>query len=306
MGTDVRGGTYSATGEQGKDNTLATLLRAAPEGQETLIEVAQEMLLNVKGEATGEKKITVALQRRKMNEEAPAEPVRAPSPKRRHCFFDIDGFGDYLKRFGGEDTLVLSNPEASMMTVVLDERATDGYELIAFKPQIHPVFRPWENLLNVGKPVPIREFVDFISNNRRIIANPNGRDLLMSLMQVRMSREVELHQGEGSKSLNGILVRTNVTGGGTGGSQTSYVDLPETITIKTPIYLGTGITELEIDLIVGGNEQTGVVVRVSAGDLLQKRVEQFELMFNTLRGLLPKVTLGSGDVNHMAWEYLKN
>jgi hypothetical protein len=274
---------------------IERLLRQVNPGNETAIDVVEKLLED------GTKHVTLAVQQRKLNPEAPPAPVRAPSAKRIHFFYDTAGFAQYLAKYGTENTVVLADPNEEGMTAVLNESAVDGYENVLFKPQTHPLFAPWEELLDDGGVVGIKDFVDFISRNRRAITNPHSRELMLLLSQVRMSREVELYVGDRNNSTNGILIKTNVQGN----NASDYVDIPETITISVPIYVGTAAVDMEIDLTVGGNEQRGVIVKLSTGDVLAKKAQLFDTMVADLRTALPKATVTTGRVAYGTWDYLK-
>lgn len=286
-------------GEQGAPVPLVIdqLIRQAPVGKETAFDVAEEILPDGKGT-----KRTFTVINRELNPEPPPAPVKFPSPKRVHNVYDIDGFAAYLKKYGTERTVVFANPALGKMSAVLDEGAYAGFEIITFTPQIHPVFAPWNDLLKAGAPIGIKKFVDFIANNRRAIIRPVGRELIFLLGQVRMSRKVELQQGDRTHSVNGIMVETLIEGK----TQNDFVEIPEVITIYAPIYLNTDVVEVEVDLTLGGNEQDGVFVRLSAGDLLQKRSDLFDKMFVELKTQLGEdVTVTTGEPAHAEWKVIE-
>lgn len=274
---------------------IEKLLRQVNPGNETAIDVVEKLLED------GSKHVILSVQQRRLNPEAIPAPVRAPSAKRTHFFYDPAGFAQYLAKYGTDSTVVLADPNEEGMTAVLNEAAEDGFENLMFKPQTHPLFQPWEELLDAGGVLPIKDFVDFVSRNRRAITNPHSRELMLVLSQVRMSREVELYQGDRNNSTNGVLVKTSVQGNNT----SEYVDIPETITISVPIYVGTSAVDMEIDLTVGGNEQRGVIVKLSTGDVLAKKAQLFDAMVADLRTALPAATVTTGRVAYGAWEYLK-
>lgn len=286
----------------GRDNQASTpptslldeVLRQTQRGRESIIDLAQETLDD------GTKKISLALGQRRLNPEPPPIPIKAPSPKRQHSFYDIAGFIAYLTKFGSENTVVLANPLEERISAILNENSSIGFEVVVFTPQVHPIFAPWNDLLVNGESLKIKEFVEFLANNRRSVASPNGRELLLTLSQIRMSKNVELWQGTGKHSLNGLKVETSIAGT----NKTEPVELPDSIVIQSPIYLGTDVVNIEIDLNLNGTIEHGVVVSLAAGDLIEKRAELFEKMLATAVEKLQKVTVAMGEPNTAPWEVL--
>jgi hypothetical protein len=290
---------------------IEELLRKIAEGNETALEVSQELL--GEGGANG-KKIVLVVQQRKVNPEPPSPAPKAPSPKRLHTFFDAGGFARYLGRFGGADTVILADPAAQSISAVLDEQSAVGFEVVRFEPLVHPLFVPWAKVLDLGSPgdedddggpssgsMPLARFVQFIVENRRQIVQPSGRDLGMTLQQVRMSKKVELQQGFGAKSVNGLMVETNITGAGP--ARTEPVDLPDTIIIRAPLYVATPDREMEIDLSLSADERTGVMVRLVSGDVPVQRVEAFDAILKEIKEALgATMTVGMGKPNHGPWD----
>jgi len=285
---------------QVQQNPLETFLRSIGDLQEGTIDIARKTL------GDGKESLQVSLGRRNLLGEAPRDPVKLPSPRRCHKFNDIEGFAEYLAKYGGENTVVFVDVTQSRMQAVMDEKSERGFEVVEFTPAIHPVFRPWLDLIMGDEKgqVPMRDFVAFIAQNRRCISEPNGKVLLAMVSQVRMSREVELHQGEGRNCLNGMLIHTRVTGG-SANDRTVALEFPDEFTIKSPIYVGTEVTDLVIDLSLTGTEQAGVVVLLSASDLIEKQLVAFEWMENVLRSKCQKVTIASGMVGHQPWETIR-
>jgi hypothetical protein len=245
--------------------------------------------------------------------------VREPSPRRTHEFYDVGGFCRYLKKFGGEGTVILADPARQRVSAVLDETASRGFEVLLFAPLVHPLFAPWAQALaptdgGMGDADPseispasaqmmLKAFLRFVGENRRQIVDPDGRALAMTLSQVRFGRKVELAQGFGAKSVNGLMVETAIQAGGAG--RMEPVDLPETLVIKCPLYVATSERKLEIDLALEANEQQGVLVTLSSGDVPVVRVAVFEEMLDVVRREVgDKMTVALGCPRHGDWKYL--
>jgi hypothetical protein len=288
-------GNYATTSEPPTSVAIDHLIRTVPPGKESAIDVADKLLED------GRTQRTLVITSRNVNPEPPVAPVKSPSPKRSHIVYDIEGFRDYLAKFGSENTVVFADPGNGEMTAIIDELAATGFEAIKFIPQIHPIFAPWNTALSVVGGIKIKDFVDFLANNRRAIVEPPGRELVFLLSQVRLSRKVEIHQGDRSTSVNGILVETSIQGK----TENDFVEVPETIKVHSPIYLNTDIQHVEIDITLGGNEQTGVVVKLSAGDLIQKKSDLFDQMLVQLKnGLKEGITVTTGHPAHTDWKTL--
>jgi hypothetical protein len=284
-------------------------------GQETAVDVTRELL----GEGEEEhKRVVLAIQQRRLNPEPAADPVREPSPRRTHEFYDVGGFCRYLKKFGSDNTVILADPARQQVAAILDETAERGFEVLLFEPLIHPLFAPWANALApvsragddepaaVGPAsvqLPLKAFLRFVGENRRQIIEPEGRDLAMMLNQVRLSRKVELAQGFGAKCVNGLMVETAIQGGGAG--RMEPVDLPEVLTIKCPLYVATSERKMEIDIALDGDETRGVLVTLSSGDLPVVRVAVFEELLEVIRREAgDTMTVAMGFPRHAEWKIL--
>jgi hypothetical protein len=277
---------------------LGQLIRQAKAGHETILDIARDTLPD------GQKKISLAIGNRKLNNEQPPDPVKAPSPRRAHTFHDVLGFADYINKYGSETTVVLADPEQEIMQAVINEKADRGFEVLTFKPLSHPLFEPWEQLLENAAPSPIRAFVDFVARNRRTIIEPDGRELLLLMSQIRVSRKVEIAQGEKTHSINGVMVESNVQGTN---AKNELVELPEVIQVRVPIYAATDPRVFEVDVTVIGTEDRGAMVRVVAGDLINAKTALFEGFIGEVRELTKdtKITLGLGKVAHAEWPTLR-
>jgi len=280
---------------------IKDLLKQVVAGNETAIEFAQ----NVLGDGT--KAITVKLNGRQVNPEPPELPVLNRSPRRLHQFQGIDGFIAYLKKFGGADTVVLADVSSETMSAVLDENAKVGFEIIAFKPVLHPVFAPFAAIL--GKAQPLRAMVDFLSSNRTAISallvnnepQGTGRDLVRVLSQIKVSRGVEMWQGQGASSINGLKVTLNIAGE----SKERTLEMPEQILVDAPLYVSDAKRQFTLDVLVDADEKDGVTVKLTSGDLIQQRTEAFEGYCERLtKELAGTCTVGLGQPAYSHWETL--
>ena len=282
--------------QQGKE--LREVLRQIAEGHETAIDVVNEVM----GEGDDATPIkTLVIRQRRVNPEPPMLPVKDRSPKREHEFYDVPGFVNYLGRYGDENTVVLADPASETVFAVLNERAFDGFEVVTFKPQVHPLAAPWLEMLD--RVTPIRSFVDFLVGNKRQIVAPDARDLVMTLQQVKMSRQVELFQGMGKHSVNGLKVTMDIAGESKG----TTLELPDELTINVPLYVGhTACQDIIIDLMVDGNEKLGVVVVMKSADMATSRVAAFELFTRVISEALTeqKIVVGLGTPRHGSWATL--
>ncbi len=268
---------------------LKEALRTIKDGEETIFDVSGP---------TGDRKITVNA--RKLLPEAPREPTRAESPARKHEFHAADSLGQYLARYGDKGTVVFADVGAETISAVLEEKEAGGFEIVTMKPQAHPLWKPWAEI--AGKTLDVDDFAEFAIKNRRAIVAPDGRELAFIFSQIRASVEVRIERGRGKKSLNGVMVKTDIQG--VKGEET--VEIPETIKIRVPLYVATAPRDIEIDLSLSANTAGDVSVLVSAGTVAEARVEAFEEMVAAVG--VGVAALGAvltfGKPQHEAWKYL--
>jgi hypothetical protein len=272
--------------------TLEHLIRRIPEGQETIFD-----LLDEGGESV--RRIEVA--RRKLQPEPPVqwpEPEKASAKARNHIFQDVETFSQYIAREASatDASIVLADVKDRQIVCVLNEDEEKDRETVSFHATDHPLFLPWLQILN--RPIDATEFALFCQKYRRTILKPDGRELALLFSQIRMAKQVTVAQGIGKKALNGVMVQIEIAGQ----KQDSLIDLPDSITISTPLFIGSDPLEIEIDLLVTDkNDQ--VVVFATAPDIEAKQVEAFESIVEQIRqdsGLL----VGLGQVKHRDWDVL--
>jgi len=276
-------------------NVIEDFIRKVSKGEENALAIAHQ------DTADGKVHI-VALQNRELQPEPVDPPQRAESDRRMHVFSGIDGFIAYLKKFGDEkNTVVLADPSGEAIFGTLDETAKTGFEVVEFHPVLHPLFAPWAAVL--GKALKIQTFVQFLSDNRRAIEVPDGKTLQRSLSQVKVSRKIEMCQGIGKQSINGIMVEQNIGGQ----TKQDLVELPDEIVISVPIYVGTAKrVTLAIDLNLDANEDDGVIVRLTSADLIEQRVQAFDEFVAAITfDLKDRATVGLGKPRTMEWSYLE-
>ena len=294
-------------------DAVGSLIRVVPEGRETVLKVARELV----GEGDGAKpETTFRVERRVLQPEPPNDPKRQESPRRVHTFFDPVGFAAYLNRYGGKNTVVVADPKAGMVQAVLDEKALDGFEVLSLAPMIHPLLAPWVDLVKgdgaadddtkdepTGEPrgrLPLQEFVAFLARNRRIVVRPEGKALALTLSQVRCSTSVTLQRGRGTRSVNGLKVASVIQGEKSG---EELVDLPDEIVTLAPLFVGRLAREIAWDLtllpVAAGTE---IIAELSSADLAAALVEEFEQIVEAIDN--KDWTVGLGRVRHAPWAYL--
>jgi hypothetical protein len=280
----------TTTNQPENELTLEHLIRRVPEGQETIFDLMAE---------GGERVRKIEISRRKLQPEAPVqmpEPEVARAKARSHVFHDVATFSRYINReSSAEDcSIVLADVQARQIVCVLHEDEDTDRESVSFAATDHPLFKPWLGMLN--KPIDATEFALFCQKYRRTIIQPNGKELALVFSQIRMAKTVTVAQGVGKKALNGVMVEIEIAGQ----KQDSLIDLPDSITIKCPLFIGSEPLEIEIDLLVA-EKNNQVVVYATAPDIEAKQVEAFESIVEKVRedsGLL----VGLGQVKHRDWE----
>jgi hypothetical protein len=280
--------------EESSMRSIKDLLRTVQAGNETAFDVVKDVLPD------GTPRTLLSVVQRQVNAEQPLPPVKAPSPKRAHVFHGIEGFIAYLKKFGSENTVVLADIGREIVSAVLDEKAANGFEVVFFIPKTHPLFEPWDDI--IGQWQPLRSFVDFLTENRRAVSAPIGKDLVRILSQIKVSRKIDLSQGFGRSSINGVMVQMDIAGQ----SKESLVELPDEITINAPLYISVTAVDLTLDLILDATEKDGVVIKVISSDLVQKRTDAFQEFVNQIEfDLKATCTVGLGDVKNADWAVLR-
>ena len=254
--------------------TLAELLTKPREGYETAFDVVSKM-----GEG-GKKTTRLEVSRRKLQPEEPEELPREASGPRQHTFFAVSGFIDYLRKFGTEHTVLLADPSTRTVQAVLDEQAEEGFEVVSLTPQVHPRWEPWRSLH--GRRISVSDLLDFIRMNRKSIVEPNGRELVFLLSQVTCATEVTMHQGKGADSINGVMVTTSIRGGG--GKDTGPVVLPESIKVRSPVWVDQEPMDMELDLVLGAKRDgTEVYAQLASADIREAEVTAFDELIGSLR-----------------------
>lgn len=283
--------------DQEKDS-LGYLIRKVQEGQETVFD-----LLN---DEDGDKKIVVTHQRLspQLPEVIPEPPI-ARAHARCHRFHDVDTFAAYVKRESetqGTTPLILADVDSRTIKAVLDDQPADMHdgvydrEIVDLAAVEHPLFTPWAALLD--RPAPVLEFALFCMRNRRAIVDPDGRELAMVFSQVKMSKAIQMYSGVGKRSLNGVIVDIEIAGEKKG----VPVELPETIAIEVPLFVGTSPQRIEIDLLVT-NQGEHVVVFSTAADVEAQRIAAFEEMVAKIREATGQL-VGLGTIAQRAWRTL--
>lgn len=236
---------------------------------------------------------------------APPSPVRAESPRIANTFHEAAGFCRWLTREcqlrdqTNAMAVFIDAPNARAYAV-LDEDADEGYEVVSLVPQVHPRWAPWATLLN--KRLSLDQLCDHVRDNRRSIAD--GRELVFALTQVRASTEVILESGRGKKALNGLMIRTTIQGV----KGEHAVELPDTITVRSPIFVGSDPVDIELELILeGSSDGTSVMARFASADIREATIAGFEAISERLLRLESEiaVVVAFGVPEHKPWEYLK-
>ena len=277
----------------GLTKPLKQLLRDVQEGNETVFDVVKDIM------SDGTPKTVLTITNRRVNPEPPEQPKLAISPKRAHAFHDATSFMVYLAKYKTAHTVVLADAVNGWVSAVLDEGAEYGFEVLTFSPKEHPLFTPWLSMLS--KWMPLRTAIDFLLDNRRCISDPDGKQLARDLSQIKISQKVERMQGLGTKSINGVMVETNIGGA----KKASPMELPEDITINVPMYVGCQPVDMTFDVSIDSHEEHGVLIRFSSPDINAKRAQQFDQFVRQIQtGLGSEVVVGLGSIDHDDWKVL--
>ena len=284
---------------------LKDFLRQIGEGDEHCIQI-HERIIPEGEDGAGGKQIVFAMQNRRLQPEPPNHPERMETPSRSHVFFEAAGFAAYIESATGNEEkggrcLVLADVTAGKIKAVLDDSADEGAEVVMFCPTPHPHAESWTGL--IGEPMTLEQFVLHVLDNRRTIIEPEAGELLMTLRQVRASKNVTIEQGFAAKgALNGVMVETTIQGE----VRNQPVELPESLTVEMPLFIGDLPTSFAIDIALSspGNE---VIVRLASSDYEVKRIEAFDLMVYRIKNLLankPGIVFSTGLPSYQPWQYI--
>lgn len=275
--------------EQEPMDGIGELIRKVAEGKETVFDLSTDL--------EGTRKI--AISHRELAPELPqAMPVAdiARAKARSHVFNDVGAFAKYLSRCAVEDnSLILADVNQQVIVAVLDESHQTDREQVTLKAVQHPLFTPWSGLLN--RPLKVMDFSLFIMQNRRAITEPDGRELALIFQQIKMSKSITVNQGQGTKSLNGVMVDVEIAGTKKGVA----LDLPESLSIHVPLFVGTGPQTITIDLLVTPGQNDDVVVYCTASDVEAAKMAAFEEMLTTI-GTETGMLVGFGKIEHREWD----
>lgn len=268
---------------------IGELIRKVAEGQETVFDLSTDL--------DGNRKLVV--ERRELRPELPKQmPVAdiARAKARNHVFYDVGAFGLYLNRCGSTDqTLILADVSKQTIVAVIDESIDTDREMVSLRTVQHPLFTPWAKLLNQA--IKVVDFSLFIMQNRRAVLVPDGRELAMVFQQMKMSKAVTVQTGIGKKALNGVMVDMEIAGEKRG----SLVELPDSIEILVPLFVGTKPQRVIIDLLVTASPSDEVVVYCTASDVEAAKIAAFEEMIDDIRNDT-SMLIGFGEVSHREWD----
>lgn len=279
-----------------KDTQVNDLLRRISRGNESTIDVVKEMI--------PEADFHEGVRARLVVTEKVTPPERMESMARAHVIYDAVSLAEYVGRYGTENTVVFINVTERIIRVALDETATHGVEQISCRPQYDPRFLPWVALSMQGG-MDIQKFADFLRRHRRIIDQPDGRELAMILSQVKTSTKVVMDRGRGRHAINGLVVETTIQGQ----KASEAVEIPETIVLYTPVFVMTCLEQpyryIEVDINVysdGVGEAPRIMADIAIPELAEAEVNEFMAMEEYLRKELSSdITIVGGEAHRKEW-----
>jgi hypothetical protein len=281
--------------------TLDDFLEGVDVGKANVLTVAERVLTD------GTTAKEVILGQRVLQGEPPALKPLQRSPRRSHVFQDVDAFGAYLAKFGSvSDCSVLADVTGQTISAVLDEHSATGYECVEFVPELHPAFVPWKQV--IGRQFSVVDFAGFVAQNRRAVKSArapggeqfDGRELALTLSQVTAKSVIKMAAGVGAKSINGVMVETEIKGQ----RREMPVELPDCITIEAPIFIGTDPVEIEFDLLILGKADDGVYAVLTSTQLQEAFVAAMSCFVGQLKEILPNLVVGLGKLHYTNWETL--
>lgn len=270
---------------EAESNVLANLIRSAIPGRETVFQMVDSI--------DGEEGRRLVIEHRELPEALPLQDQVARPLARSHVFHSIETFISYL----GDHSLALADVDSQSIGAVLDETKDTDHELIAFVAKIHPKFAPWHALLN--KATPVMAFAVHCMTHRRTVSSPDGLELAQTMSQIKASKAITHYTGVGKKSLNGVMVDLEIAGEKRG----QLVELPEVITLTTPIYIDTAPVEVQIDLLITEAREE-IVVYCTSTQYEEARIQAFQQFVERVQGGI-EGRCGFGKIGHREWRVVE-
>jgi len=272
--------------------TIKELLEGARIGKPTSFEVVD--ILNGDGNPAG-KRLEITLK-----EDPKPEPRRAESSARAHRLNDVAGLVAYLDKYATTNTVVMACQAQNTIYAVLDETVKTGREVVTVQPIVHPLWAPWRN--TNGRQMDIDVFLMLLRSNRRTVVKPDARDLILALSQIEAKTEITLHKGKGKKCLNGLLVKTEIQGT----KHEEVVELPESLTLRAPLFVGRPAVEVEVDVTITADAEHSTIHVLLTTDVARLEIEEFDRMLDDCADALAskKIVFALGAANYTPWQYL--
>lgn len=258
-------------------------------GHANQVEIAKRML-------DGKENIVVTFR------QPPETPVHKEPGARAHVFRDLDGFLDYLQIYADtENIVVLADSHSGRMEATLDELQAKGRETVAFQPMPHPVFAPWRQA--IGRNLPIKKMAEFVLVNRAVVITPDPKLLHLIFSQVKVNASVEALHGSGKNKTNGLMVTQTIKGK----IDQQVVEIPETITIRCPMFVGdTEPQDVAFDVCVdAASPDETVYCTLTSPDVAIKTMCAIETMLTRIKEAFSDGVVGFGDIDYEPWQYLK-
>jgi hypothetical protein len=266
--------------------SLSEWLRDVGQNNERTVGFAQEVL-----DENGGKTVRVTFEDRLVT------PERAESPPRAHMFHDVDGFAEYLAANKTEHTVVLADVAGRVVSAVLNDRAEKQFEIVTYKPQVHPLFAPW--MEQIGTTCRLEQFTQFLMANRRVVIEPKGKELVYTLSQIRASDEITIRKGFGQGAVNGIMCKTTIQSE----TKAEAVDVPEILRLRMPLFVGTEEIEFEVDLMML-TAKSEIFVELTSAELAERMLDVFERQLGEIDKIDGIITT-LGRTAYSRWDYVQ-
>lgn len=273
-------------------DSIATLLREMADGTETIFDIAEEL-------EAGTTTKRIAFQRRQLQPEPSPEPRRFESPARNHTFHSLDSLSEFLTQYGTENSILFVDAPALSCGLIIDAKAERGIETCDVHLQVHPAFAHWEGFLS--RDVPIKMFAEFLMSRRRDVVQPDGLELAHTFAQVKASTKITSEVGTGKNAINGVMCEVNIAGK----LNQTPVDLPDSIEIEIPLFIGSEVQRLTIDLLVTTRGTNEVVVIATCSDLVERRLKALDSAIIELREEHSDLIICYGQLSFAPWRYQK-
>lgn len=273
-------------------DALDVTLSQVNEGESMVLALAKEL------DKQGGK---LRIERQKLPNPDPKKPVKRPAFQRKHTFYHLSSFVEYLTKYGViGDVVVFADPSRGNFVGVLQETSETERELIDYQPRQTIDYKFLAD--RVGKNLKLSDFCQTLRRLRDYVQNPHKKLVTSIYGQLSIAKKVEDASSLGSKGTFGSMIKIEAKGGD---GQT--LELPESLKISVNPYMDSEETvtfEVFIDLRLVGDQACFHLDSPDCERVFEAALnEALPKLKEGLKELDCLVTVGSPEFSD--WDYLR-